>query len=76
MGEFDLEKTANAKPASCNDGSTDMVDLDAARLAEMGYTQDLNRNFSILSLISIAFCMSNSCSVPVALCSSSTVYFG
>lgn len=53
-----------------------MVDLDAARLAEMGYTQDLNRNFSILSLISIAFCMSNSCSVPVALCSSSTVYFG
>lgn len=60
MGEFDLEKTASAKPASSNEGSTDMADLDAARLAEMGYTQDLNRNFSILSLIGIAFCMSNS----------------
>lgn len=60
MGEFDLEKTASVKPTSSNNGSTDNADLDAARLAEMGYTQDLNRNFSILSLIGIAFCMSNS----------------
>ncbi|CAI7570702.1 unnamed protein product [Penicillium pancosmium] len=59
MGEFDLEKTASVKPASSSNESS-LIDTDASRLAEMGYTQDLNRNFSILSLIGIAFCMSNS----------------
>jgi hypothetical protein len=33
---------------------------DAARLAQMGYTQDMRRNFSIISLIGIAFSLSNS----------------
>lgn len=35
-------------------------DDDAARLAQMGYTQDMRRNFSIISLIGIAFSLSNS----------------
>ncbi|KAJ5108587.1 hypothetical protein N7456_005262 [Penicillium angulare] len=62
MNRFDIEKTASAKPGSSDNGSSKLTDCDndAAKLAEMGYTQDLNRNFSILSLIGIAFCMSNS----------------
>ena len=63
MGEIDLEKTANfkyASNASSNDSQLSSSNSDAARLAEMGYSQDLNRNFSILSLVGIAFCMSNS----------------
>ncbi|KAJ5343994.1 hypothetical protein MYU51_002023 [Penicillium brevicompactum] len=60
MGEFDLEKTASVKPASSSGSRSGESNSDAARLAEMGYTQDLNRNFNILSLVGIAFCMSNS----------------
>jgi choline transport protein len=63
MGEIDLEKTASfkhASNASSNDSQSGGSNSDAARLAEMGYSQDLNRNFSILSLVGIAFCMSNS----------------
>ncbi|KAJ5573730.1 uncharacterized protein N7459_008157 [Penicillium hispanicum] len=65
MGEIDLEKTASVKPASSDNSEhgechCHTENTDAARLAEMGYTQDLNRNFSILSLVGIAFCMSNS----------------
>ncbi|GLA37789.1 hypothetical protein AnigIFM63309_004762 [Aspergillus niger] len=46
-----------ASPAS--DNSTHLDD-DARRLAEMGYTQDMQRNFSVLSLLGVAFSLANS----------------
>lgn len=36
------------------------VDADASRLAEMGYTQDMQRNFSVISLLGVAFSLANS----------------
>jgi choline transport protein len=60
MADFDIEKKPSVNPASNSDKGSGADDSDALRLAEMGYTQDLQRNFSILSLIGIAFCMSNS----------------
>ncbi|KAE8135553.1 amino acid/polyamine transporter I [Aspergillus pseudotamarii] len=60
MADFDIEKEPNVNPASKGENASGADDSDALRLAEMGYTQDLQRNFSILSLVGIAFCMSNS----------------
>lgn len=36
------------------------VDADAAKLAQMGYTQDMQRNFSVISLLGVAFSLANS----------------
>ncbi|KAI9933978.1 hypothetical protein ASPWEDRAFT_35956 [Aspergillus wentii DTO 134E9] len=36
------------------------LDADAAKLAEMGYTQDMERNFSVISLLGVAFSLANS----------------
>ncbi|CCX06689.1 choline transport protein [Pyronema domesticum] len=36
------------------------IDVDAAKLADMGYTQDLERNFSKWSLLGICFALTNS----------------
>ncbi|RAL09207.1 putative choline transport protein Ctr [Aspergillus homomorphus CBS 101889] len=61
MSNLDIEKKPSAgqvTPSSESASGSD--DADALKLAEMGYTQDLQRNFSVLSLIGIAFCMSNS----------------
>ncbi|KAB8258685.1 amino acid/polyamine transporter I [Aspergillus pseudonomiae] len=60
MADFDIEKKPNVNPACKSENALGADDSDALRLAEMGYTQDLQRNFSILSLVGIAFCMSNS----------------
>lgn len=59
MADLDLEKKTSVKPTNSG-SSSGSEDSDAIKLAEMGYTQDLQRNFSIVSLIGIAFCMSNS----------------
>ncbi|KAH8434521.1 putative choline transport protein Ctr [Aspergillus melleus] len=59
MSEIDLEKKPSVKPTNSGT-SSESENADAIKLAEMGYTQDLQRNFSIISLIGIAFCMSNS----------------
>ena len=37
-----------------------ILDADARKLAEMGYTQDMQRNFSVLSLLGVAFSLANS----------------
>lgn len=61
MSDLDLEKkpsTGQVMPRS--ESASGSEDADALKLAEMGYTQDLQRNFSVLSLVGIAFCMSNS----------------
>jgi choline transport protein len=36
------------------------VDEDALKLAEMGYTQDMNRNFSVWSVLGVGFSLTNS----------------
>lgn len=64
MGDIDLEKkAAYVKPATANNGGLEAFsgssDSDM-RQDEVGYAEDLQRNFSLLSLIGIAFCMSNS----------------
>jgi choline transport protein len=36
------------------------VDVDALKLAEMGYTQDMSRNFSVWSVLGVGFSLTNS----------------
>ena len=36
------------------------VNADAMRLVEMGYTQDMQRNFSVLSVLGVGFALTNS----------------
>lgn len=36
------------------------IDSDAAKLAAMGYTQDMTRKFSVLSLLAVGFSLTNS----------------
>ncbi|PWY86488.1 amino acid transporter [Aspergillus sclerotioniger CBS 115572] len=60
MSALDIEKKASVNHASSSENASGSDDADGLRLAEMGYTQDLQRNFSLLSLVGIAFCMSNS----------------
>lgn len=36
------------------------LDSDAMKLAEMGYTQDMKRNFSLLSVLGVGFSLTNS----------------
>jgi choline transport protein len=59
MSDSDIQKKPSVSPSDCENGSGKM-DADAAKLAEMGYTQDMSRNFGVISLIGVAFCMSNS----------------
>lgn len=39
---------------------TTTVDQDALKLAEMGYSQDMNRNFSVWSVLGVGFSLTNS----------------
>lgn len=36
------------------------IDLDALKLVEMGYTQDLKRNYSVISVLGVGFSLTNS----------------
>lgn len=36
------------------------LDSDAQKLAEMGYTQDMKRNFSVISVLGVGFSLTNS----------------
>ncbi|KAF2135311.1 uncharacterized protein K452DRAFT_239608 [Aplosporella prunicola CBS 121167] len=50
-----------AQPSSDYEiGEVKSVDADAAKLAEMGYTQDMQRNFSIWSVLGVGFSLTNS----------------
>lgn len=51
----------NVAPPSPNDHvDVGSLDEDALKLAEMGYTQDMKRNFSVLSLLGVGFSLTNS----------------
>ncbi|KAJ9206539.1 hypothetical protein DTO164E3_780 [Paecilomyces variotii] len=58
MGIPDEEKISAAPPL--DDAKGKVVDEDAIKLAEMGYTQDMQRNFSVLSLLGVGFSLTNS----------------
>jgi choline transport protein len=57
----DLEKMTTAEAAVDHDnGKSSSIDLDAIKLAEMGYTQDMQRNFSVWSVLGVGFSLTNS----------------
>jgi choline transport protein len=57
----DFEKTTSAEAAVDHDnGKASSIDLDAIKLAEMGYTQDMQRNFSVWSVLGVGFSLTNS----------------
>ncbi|KAF2787511.1 choline transport protein [Melanomma pulvis-pyrius CBS 109.77] len=57
----DFEKTASVEAAIDTDhGKSSSIDLDAIKLAEMGYTQDMQRNFSVWSVLGVGFSLTNS----------------
>jgi len=60
MGGPESEKKPVAKPAPADNGELGSLDEDALKLAEMGYTQDMQRNFSVLSLLGVGFSLTNS----------------
>lgn len=48
--------------AQSDDNMTDLksLDSDAQKLADMGYTQDMKRNYSVLSVLGVGFSLTNS----------------
>ncbi len=46
--------------SSPEDASLKSLDTDALKLAGMGYTQDLKRNYSVLSVLGVGFSLTNS----------------
>lgn len=62
-GEFQEKDVARRKSSvrsQLQDDVTSSLDVDAIKLAEMGYTQDLKRNFSIWSVVGVGFSLTNS----------------
>ncbi|KAH0559776.1 hypothetical protein GP486_003708, partial [Trichoglossum hirsutum] len=57
----DGNDTPGLQPVAADD-SVDIksLDSDAQRLAEMGYTQDMRRNFSVWSVLAVGFSLTNS----------------
>lgn len=61
MDAFQAEKRLS--PVESQDaevGRNESLDPDALKLAEMGYTQDMNRNFSVWSVLGVGFSLTNS----------------
>ena len=58
MGKNDL--TINRMES--DDGIADLksLDADALKLAEMGYSQDMRRNYTVLSVLGVGFSLTNS----------------
>ncbi|KAL1977153.1 hypothetical protein VTN31DRAFT_12 [Thermomyces dupontii] len=59
MSKDKIDK-ASPSPPGDNHGDIRSLDEDAYKLAEMGYTQDMQRNFSVLSLLGVGFSLTNS----------------
>lgn len=47
-------------PSLSEDGPRKALDADALKLAEMGYVQDMRRNFSVWSVLGVGFSLTNS----------------
>ncbi|KAF9738300.1 hypothetical protein PMIN06_012728 [Paraphaeosphaeria minitans] len=60
MGDCDHEKAlAPQRSVDMTKGDATSIDEDALKLAEMGYTQDMKRNFSVLSVLAVGFSLTN-----------------
>lgn len=60
MGEPDHEKAPAPQPSiDMKKGDAASIDQDALKLAKMGYTQDMQRNFSVLSVLGVGFSLTN-----------------
>jgi choline transport protein len=60
---MDLTPEKEAAPVISTDmerSDNSSVDVDALKLAEMGYTQDMSRNFSVWSVLGVGFSLTNS----------------
>ncbi|KAF2116716.1 choline transport protein-like protein [Lophiotrema nucula] len=56
-----MEKTASVTPPDDVEyGKASSIDQDAMKLAEMGYTQDMKRNYSVWSVLGVGFSLTNS----------------
>lgn len=61
-----MDKASSEKPLGpvqsieVGKGDTSAMDEDATRLAEMGYAQDMQRNFSVWSVLGVGFSLTNS----------------
>lgn len=54
-------QTSNEKAATDDKvASLKFLDVDAQKLAEMGYQQDMKRNFSVWSVLGVGFALTNS----------------
>jgi choline transport protein len=65
MSDTVYEKGAAADAAitmenASSPDSASSVDRDAVKLAEMGYTQDMRRNYSVWSVLGVGFSLTNS----------------
>ena len=47
-------------PSDDNMADIKSLDLDALKLAEMGYAQDMKRNYSVISVLGVGFSLTNS----------------
>ncbi|EON66357.1 hypothetical protein W97_05454 [Coniosporium apollinis CBS 100218] len=57
---MDIDKEIAKAPISDDYSEQKSLDEDALKLAEMGYTQDLQRNFSVWSVLGVGFSLTNS----------------
>ncbi|OMP84874.1 Choline transport protein [Diplodia seriata] len=60
MGGTSKEIAESDRRPSFMAGDVKAIDADAAKLAEMGYTQDMQRNFSVWSVLGVGFSLTNS----------------
>ena len=61
MTKSDNEKASTSlPPVEMAKGDTSSIDEDAMKLAEMGYTQEMQRNFSVWSVLGVGFSLTNS----------------
>ncbi|KAL8747476.1 MAG: hypothetical protein Q9190_000643 [Brigantiaea leucoxantha] len=54
------EISASSRLGSSDEMDLKSIDSDALKLAEMGYTQDLKRNYTVLSVLGVGFSLTNS----------------
>ena len=61
MADSSNEKVLDSMPSvEMGKGDTSSIDEDALKLAEMGYTQEMQRNFSVWSVLGVGFSLTNS----------------
>ncbi|KAL8856105.1 MAG: hypothetical protein Q9178_007300 [Gyalolechia marmorata] len=60
MAEKDKDIMAISHRNSNDDFDLKSLDSDAQKLAEMGYSQDLRRNYTVLSVLGVGFSLTNS----------------